>query len=602
MNTLIEEKLKLLPSSPGVYKMLDENGTIIYVGKAVSLKNRVRQYFQASKNHSPKVMAMVSHIADFETIEVSNETEALTLESNLIKQYMPKYNILLKDDKQFPYIRIPYHQAYPTVEVVRKIKNDNALYIGPFLSTKVLNADADLIRNHSLVRTCRKNIEKAQALRSRPCVMYQMHKCCAPCAGLVTSEEYKKHVDDIIRYLTGHTEEVLKQLKKRMNDASDRLDFEEAAILRDQIAAIEAISEKQVAISTRSYNADVFALSKGDCYSIVYAVFVREGRIIGTNKYTLQSGIDDNDEMSAFLTQYYSNMKKIPPNVLLHDPLENMEGVEKWLSEFAGKKVSLHVPKRGEKAKLANIAWTNSVSELEKAEQLDKKLFDRNRGALLRLQELLSLSAVPTRIECFDNSHIMGELTVSSMVVFIDGFPNKALYRHFRIRTEAEGNDLAAMHEVLLRRLAHGEPYPNLLVVDGGSEQLEVALDIINSLGLSQIKAIGLSERREIIHLPDGSVINLPASDNALQLLQRIRDEAHRFAVSYHRSLRDKNMVTSVLDRIPKLGVKRKLALMDKFMSVEKISHASFDELVSTPSMTKESAKAVFDFFHSSED
>lgn len=601
MNDKLQEKLNMLPSLPGVYKMLDKDGTVIYVGKAVSLKNRVRQYFQSSKNHGAKVLAMVSHICDLETIVVDNESEALTLESNLIKELMPKYNILLKDDKHFPYVSINLKQDFPRVEVVRRVKNNGALYLGPYLSAQMLRNDMNVVREHFPIRHCKKDIAAAIARRERPCLMYQIGKCCAPCTGKVSVEEYRGYINDVIRYLNGRSDDVVKHLKLQMEEAAQRLNFEEAAAIRDRIRAIEALSEKQVAISTREFDADAFAVVKNDFSSVVYAVFVRNGKIIGTDKYPMQSQNEDSPSniLSAFLSQYYLNSPKLPRNILLNAPIEDVSTLESWLKSMCGHSVYISVPKRGQKAKITALAEKNGTAELEKATVLLKHEWEKSGGALQRLAELFNLSSAPHRMECFDNSHMMGELTVSSMVVFTDGKPDKMQYRRFRIKSDTKGNDLMAMNEVLMRRFAHGEPYPDLLIVDGGKEQLNIACAVIDALGLTDICAIGLAEQHETIYVRSSDEpIVLPMRDPALHMLQSIRDEAHRFAISYHRQLQQKKMLFSSLDGIPLIADKRKRSLFDVFSSLEAMQKATLDELAEVKGMSRQAAENLYLHFH----
>lgn len=581
--------------------MLDDRGTVIYVGKAVSLKNRVRQYFQASKNHDPKVSAMVAHIDDFETIVVANESEALSLESNLIKEFMPKYNILLKDDKHFPYVRFNMKQDFPRMEIVRRVKNDGAVYLGPYLSANLLKNDVSVVKETFPLRHCKKNIERAIARRERPCLMYQLKKCCAPCSGKVSPAVYKSYVAEVIKYLSGKTDELIVQLRDRMYAASARMDYEEAAILRDRIASMEALSEKQVAITVHSFDADAFAAVKDELTALVYAVFVRGGKIIGTDKYEMQASDADSPAsiLSAFLAQYYLNAQRIPPNVLLSEEPDDREGLELWLSELGKRRVRLTVPKRGDKAKITALARENGSNELEKTKKLLQREWQKTGGALLSLGEILSLNAPPHRIECFDNSHTGGSFTVSSMVVFIDGQPCRTKYRRFRITSDTHGDDLLAMHEALMRRFARDEELPDLLIVDGGKEQLKVACQVLESLGLDSVFPIGLAERHETIYLRDqNEPIALSPRNPALHLLQRVRDEAHRFAISYHRQLQQKKLYISMLDGIPGIGDARKLALLEHFISIDEIKKAPVDELSKVKGMTRPAAEAVYSFFH----
>lgn len=611
MNQIIEEKLRLLPSAPGVYKMFNAAGEVIYVGKAVSLKNRVRQYFQSSKNHTPKVRAMVSHIADFETLRTANETEALTLESNLIKQFKPRYNILLKDDKHFPYVRIDYRQDFPRVEIVRRVQNDGARYLGPFLSGIALRDGMNVVREHFPVRHCRKDLKKAMARRERPCLMYHVGKCCAPCSGNVSRAEYHAMLDEISAFLTGHTERVLRELNERMQQAAESLQFERAAALRDSIRAVETLRDKQAAIGAHKDMMDVFALGRLNESVLVFALFVRDGKVIGTEKFRMGAGDGETEEeiLAAFLKQYYLEAAAFPPEILLYSDAADMEIIAAWLSERAGRRVWLHRPQRGAKAKLAELAHRNCVDALEKDAALQRRAWERGEGALAELSGLLGLETVPERLECFDNSHIQGRDTVSSMVVFTNGQPDRKAYRRFRIRAEAGGDDLVAMREALTRRFARFasgdagfDRLPDLLVIDGGRTQLDVAIEALAEAGLSFVPVIGLAEAHELIYQPgEEQPLALPCNSAALHLLERLRDEAHRFAVSYHRSLRQKNALFSILDQIDGIGDRRKRALFDAFVTLDAMKAATMEQLAAVPAMTHATAEAVYAYFHPEE-
>ena len=582
--------------------MLDGTGTVIYVGKAISLKNRVSQYFQVNKDHTPKVRAMVSHIEDFETIGVNNETEALSLESNLIKEFMPKYNILLKDDKHFPYVRIDRKQDFPRVEVVRRIKPDGATYLGPYLSAIALREQIAVVRAHFPIRPCRKDMARSIARRERPCLMYHIGKCCAPCSGQVSRETYQGYVKEVISFLEGHTENVLRELNEQMAQAAEALEFERAARIRDQIRSIEGLNEKQVAIFPKEAEADIFAPAMLEDRAMVFALFMRQGKIVGTEHFAMSVVSEDDpaEILSAFLTQFYDRDGILPPKeVLLSCPVPNEEAIESMLTGRAGRKVRLSVPQRGDKRKLTELAQKNGREYLEKEKALREKAWDRDEGAAVQLAGLLGMEAFPTRMECFDNSHIMGTDTVSSMVVFTDGKPDKNEYRRFRIRAEAGGDDLIAMEEVLTRRFKKGPPYPDLLIIDGGKTQLQVAEKVLEAAQLPYLNVIALAESQEVIYTPEGDEpIFLPRSSPVLHLLQRIRDEAHRFAISYHRSLHQKNALLSVLDGIDGIGDTRKRALFDAFITRDAIAGASVEDLTKVKGMSRPAAEAVFRFFH----
>ncbi len=602
MNTVLEDKIALLPEKPGVYKMLDENGNVIYVGKAKVLKNRVRQYFHASKNHSPKVLAMVSHVADFETIEVHNEVEALSLESNLIKEFMPKYNILLKDDKHFPYFRINMKQDFPRIEIVRRVKSDGATYLGPYIVGPSVQEELRLVYDLFPLRHCKKNIDAMQSRGERPCLLHHLGKCCAPCSGKITREEYHAYLHEAIRLLNGKSGDLVPYLTRKMQEASDALDFERAAMLRDKLRATLALQEKQAAIHANDLTADVFAVDSLNEAHMVFALFVRDGKVIGTHVFPLEGDGEDNPSewLHAFLLQYYGQDGiEIPVLVLLSQECADQSAIEEWLSERKHRKVMISIPQRGIKHQLTDIAKQNCTAILAKNDRIRMREWERGEGALSELSGILELEEIPSRIECFDNSHLMGTNTVASMVVFREGKPDKTAYRHYRIRSDADGDDLIAMHEVLTRRLSNDGEMPDLMVLDGGKTQLDVGITVLQELNLTHIPICALAESDELIYLPDREdPIRLPKNSAPLHLMERLRDEAHRFAISYHRNLRSKSALYSILDTIPGIGEKRKRALFDTFLTVDAIKKATAEELCSVKDMTKASAQSVFQFFH----
>ena len=606
MNTVLEDKIALLPEKPGVYKMLDETGTVIYVGKAKILKNRVRQYFQSSKNHSPKVRAMVSHIADFETIEVHSEVEALSLESNLIKEFMPKYNILLKDDKHFPYFRIDLRQDYPRIEIVRRVKNDGATYLGPYIVGPSVQEELRLVYDLFPLRHCKKNIAAMIARGERPCLLYHVGKCCAPCSGNVSREVYHAYLKEAMHLLNGKSGDLIPYLTKKMQEASDSLDFERAAMLRDKLKATMALREKQAAISVNDLSADVFSVDSLGESRMVFSLYVRNGKVIGTHAFPLEGDGDDSPSewLHAFLLQYYGqDGVEIPANVLLAQDCTDLSEIETWLSEKRRRKVTVSVPQRGVKHQLTDMAKQNCAALLQKNERIRIRDWERGEGALAELSAILDLDEIPSRIECFDNSHLMGTNTVASMVVFRDGKPDKSAYRHFRIRSDAGGDDLIAMREVLTRRLNGSGELPDLLVLDGGKTQLAIGVEVLHSLNLSHIPICSLAESDELIYLPESDEpIVIPKSSAPLHLIERLRDEAHRFAISYHRNLRSKSALFSVLDNVEGIGEKRKRALFDAFLTVERIKAASVEELSAVKGMSLPSAKAVYSYFHTETD
>ena len=611
MNDRIEAKLKLLPDKPGVYKMFNSCGELIYVGKAVNLKNRVRQYFRSSANHPPKVAAMVANIDDFDFVIVGNETEALNLESNLIKQSKPYYNILLKDDKHFPYVRIDYKQDYPRVEIVRRFRKDGAKYFGPYLSSYALRESITAVREHFPIRQCKKDIGKAIARGERPCLMYHIGKCCAPCTGRVTKEEYAALLDEVVAMFQGNCKGYIESLTQLMQEASDRMDFEKAAQYRDRIRAMQSISEKQIASSASDKSYDVFALARNELATVAYGLFVRGGNVISAESFNI--GADDepfSEIISQFLMQFYNGMGQIPKEIVIMDEPDDLAAIESCLAEQCGHAVRIHIPLKGEKLKQGELARANAEATIGRKRELTHREWERGEGALIELMQLVGMDVFPRRMECFDNSHIQGRDTVGSMVVFIDGKPEKTQYRRFRTKQAADGDDYLAMKEHLSRRFQRAldgdekfAELPELLIVDGGRGQLNVALEVLEEFGLSHISCIGLAEKNEEIILPDRqeSVI-LSRSSPVLQLLQRIRDEAHRFAITYHRNLRAKNSLYSVLDGISSIGDKRKRALYEKFMTVEAIKSASVEELKTADGMNITSARSVWNYFHPSGD
>ena len=611
MNDKIEAKLKLLPDKPGVYKMFNSCGELIYVGKAVNLKNRVRQYFRSSANHPPKVAAMVANIDDFDFVIVGNETEALNLESNLIKQNKPYYNILLKDDKHFPYVRIDYKQDYPRVEIVRRFRKDGAKYFGPYLSSYALRESITAVREHFPIRQCKKDIGKAIARGERPCLMYHIGKCCAPCTGRVTKEEYAALLDEVVAMFQGNCKGYIESLTQLMQEASDRMDFEKAAQYRDRIRAMQSISEKQIASSASDKSYDVFALARNELATVAYGLFVRGGNVISAESFNI--GADDepfSEIISQFLMQFYNGMGQIPKEIVIMDEPEDLAAIESCLAEQCGHAVRIHIPLKGEKLKQGELARANAEATIDSKRELTHREWERGEGALIELMQLVGMDVFPRRMECFDNSHIQGRDTVGSMVVFIDGKPEKTQYRRFRTKQAADGDDYLAMKEHLSRRFQRAldgdekfAELPELLIVDGGRGQLNVALEVLEEFGLSHISCIGLAEKNEEIILPDRqeSVI-LSRSSPVLQLLQRIRDEAHRFAITYHRNLRAKNSLYSVLDGISSIGDKRKRALYEKFLTVEAIKSASVEELKTADGMNITSARSVWNYFHPSGD
>ena len=609
MNDTIRDKLKLLPDSPGVYRMYNSRGEIIYVGKAVNLKNRVRQYFQNTAK-PPKVAAMVSNIADLEFTIVGSEAEALTLECNMIKQNRPRYNILLKDDKHFPYVRIDFTKDFPRVEIVRRLKKDGARYFGPYLSGLALREAITAVRDFFPVRHCKKDIAKAIARRERPCLMYHIGKCCAPCSGQVTRDEYHAYLNEIAQLLQGRSKDVTEKLTRQMAAAAEELDFERAALLRDRIRAIESLAEKQRAATTAVNSFDVFAVASDDMHTAVYAMMMRDGNVVMTDSYFVTaSGESYAEIMTSFLMQFYTESGYIPPEIVTAVMPEGADTLAACLKEECGHAVKIVCPQRGEKKQLADLAAMNGAEAIKRKRELTLREWERGEGALAELSRIVGMDELPHRMECFDNSHFQGRDTVGSMVVFIDGKPEKSLYRRFKTKLPTDGDDYEAMREHLTRRfnraLEGDEKFselPDLLIMDGGRGQLNVALEVLESFGLSYIPVIGLAERNEDIILPDDpEPVSLKKSSPTLHLLQRIRDEAHRFAITYHRSMRSKTALYSVLQEIPGVGEKRRRALFDSFLTMDAIKAATVDELAAAPGMNRPTAQKVREFFHRGE-
>ncbi|MBQ3862479.1 MAG: excinuclease ABC subunit UvrC [Schwartzia sp.] len=601
MTEIVEEKLKLLPDSPGVYIMKNEAGKVIYVGKAVVLKNRVRQYFQSNKGHSPKVRVMVSKIADFETILTGSEMEALILECNLIKKYRPRYNISLKDDKTYPYVKVTLAEKYPRVMITRRIMKDGARYFGPYTQVGAVHESLKLLRRLFPMRTC-KHMDV-----DRPCLEYHIKRCVAPCTGEVNPEEYKKMVDAVCLFLEGRTEIVEKRLEEQMMDAAENLRFEEAARLRDQLHAVQKVAEKQ-RIVTGSGDQDAIGMSRSEIGVCVQIFFIRSGKMIGREHFLLSGSEEESnsDVLSAFLKQYYHRAAFIPHEILLPMEVSEQQVIGEWLTEKKGSKVYVEVPQRGTKHDIVMMAENNAAKYLSDEAARIKTSNEQTEGAVGELGEYLGMKQLPWRMECFDISHIQGSETVASMVVFEGGIPNKSAYRRFKIKSaEGKPDDFLSMREVTTRRYGKKdvEDMPDLIIIDGGKGQLSSALEIIRGAGHTAVPVIGLAKQFEWIFVEGKSEpVILPRNSQALFLMQRIRDEAHRFAITYHRSLRGKRNLISVLDHITGIGEKRRQALRKKFGTIQNMRDASVEELAAVPGMTRPAARAVYNFFQAHEE
>ncbi len=599
MTDIVAEKLKLLPDKPGVYIMKNAEGRIIYVGKAIVLKNRVRQYFQSGKNHSPKVRAMVSHIVDFEIIMTASEVEALILECNLIKKHRPRYNISLKDDKSYPYIKVTVQEDFPRVFITRRILKDGARYFGPYTNATAVYESLKLLRRLFPLRTCKH-------LQERPCLEYHIKRCLAPCAGKVEKGDYDAMIRAVLLFLEGRTEDVEKELQLRMEQAAESFNFEVAARLRDQLLAVRKIAEKQN-IVTGSGDQDAVGLARSEIGVVVQVFMIRSGKMIGREHFLLQGSEDESDGqlLAAFLQQYYHRAAFIPREILLplEIPQQEQEIMEKWLSAKKQKaKVQLVLPQRGTKKDIVDMAASNAEKYLHDEAARIKQANDQTLGAVEELGRYLGLPKPPDRMECFDISHNQGSETVASMVVFEGGLPKKSDYRRFKIQsTEGKPDDFLSMREVTTRRYVDlpEEELPDLIIIDGGKGQLSSALEIIrNVAGHMQVPVVGLAKQFELVFTEGSSEpVVLPRHSQALYLIQRIRDEAHRFAITYHRKLRGKRNLVSVLDHIVGIGTKRRQALWSYFGSINKIKAATVEELAMAPGMNKPAAEAVYNFF-----
>ena len=599
MNDVVAEKLKLLPEKPGVYLMKNKRGQIIYVGKAIKLKNRVRQYFQSSRNHSAKTIAMVSHIEDFETIITDNELEALILECNLIKKHHPKYNIMLRDDKTYPYLKITLNEQYPRLTTTRRVIKDGSKYFGPYTNITAMKETVKLLRRLFPLRTCKH-------LGERPCLEYHIKRCLAPCARLVKEDVYNEMVQSVCLFLEGKTEDIEKNLTAKMQNLAQNLEFEMAGKIRDQLLAIRQVTEKQK-ILTDTGNMDAIGMATSPYGICMQVFFVRSGKILGRNQFLMTGDMEDNKEnaLSAFLKQYYNDAVFIPTEILLPLDIKETALLEKWLTEEKSVKTKVITPKRGVKKDIVEMANENAVKYLQDQENKLKDKMARSIGAVYDLQKYMHLTKPPMRMECFDISHIQGSETVASMVVFQDGKPDKESYRRFKINsTEGKPDDFMSMREVTMRRYgkATAKEMPDLIIIDGGKGQLSSALEIIRGAGHLTVPVVGLAKQFEYIFTEHSfEPVILPRQSDALYLVQQIRDEAHRFAITYHRNLRTKRNKVSLLDNIAGVGAKRRKALFDRFENIANIKNATVEELSSVPGISENIAKSIYNFFRTHE-
>lgn len=615
----IQEELKKLPGKPGVYIMHDDKDAIIYVGKAISLKNRVRQYFQSSRNKGPKIEKMVTHIKRFEYIITDSELEALVLECNLIKEHRPKYNTMLKDDKTYPYIKVTLGETYPRVLFSRQMKKDKSKYFGPYTSAGAVKDTIELIQKLYHLRTCSRSLPRDIG-KERPCLNYHIHQCKGPCQGYVTPEEYQQQIRQALDFLNGKYQPVIEDLEARMQQASMDMEFERAIEYRDLLASVRAVAQKQKITDSDGEDRDVIALAKDEQDAVVQVFFVRGGKLIGREHYHVTIANEDTEEeiLSTFIKQYYAGTPFLPKELMLPVELSEQEIIEKWLTMKKGQRVYLKVPKKGQREKLVELAAQNANLVLSQDKEKIKREEGRTIGAVKEIASLLGLAGI-SRMEAYDISNTSGFESVGSMIVYEKGKPAPREYRKFKLKTVAGPDDYASMHEVLTRRFLHGleerqqlqnsdmedafgkfTRFPDLILMDGGKGQVNIALSVLDELKLN-IPVCGMvkddNHRTRGLYY-DNVEIPIDRNSEGFKLITRIQDEAHRFAIEYHRSLRSKGQVHSVLDDIPGIGPTRRKALMRAFSSMDEIKEATIEQLKEIPSMNEQSAKAVYDFFH----
>ena len=593
---VLEERLKALPAKPGVYLMRDSRGEVLYVGKAVSLHNRLRSYFGSPSNLPPKTEAMMSQVSDFDFYVTDSGQEALILENNLIKKYHPHYNVLLKDDKSYPYLKIDLTDPWPRVYMTRRLERDGSRYLGPFASAHSLKRTLNLIKRLFPFRSCKKPIDGAD---SRACLEYDIHRCIGPCTGKVSQQEYRQVIKQVILFLEGRQEEVVRRLRRNMEQASEKLEFEKAALLRDQLQAVEQVTQSQKVAGLGKGDQDIVALARAGDRAYVQVFFIRNGKLIGRDNFTLEGTQDEDLEqiMTSFIQQFYASASSVPRLILLQHPVLDKQLISDWLASLRGGPVELRVPQRGKKRALVEMVAENARQGLEQLQI--KESPEKLSAALTELQEVLQLPRLPQRIECYDISNIQGTLAVGSMVVFEKGRPKTAHYRRFRIKTVCGADDYAMLKEVLRRRFKRvmegtWAVLPDLVLIDGGRGQLNAALEAMGETGTSLVPVASLAKEQEEVFLPDSPLpIQLPRSSPALQLLQRLRDEAHRFAINYYQRLHRGRSLGSVLDEVPGIGPRRKRALLRKFGSLVAIKEASAEELAALPGMSRRLAERI---------
>lgn len=607
----LEEELKKLPAKPGVYLMHDKSDEIIYVGKAISLKNRVRQYFQKSRHVTPKIERMIERIAWFEYIVTDSELEALVLECNLIKEHSPRYNTMLKDGKSYPYLKATVQEAYPRLLFARQMKRDGSRYFGPFTSGKAIRDTIELVNRLFHLRNCRKSLPKDIG-KERPCLYHQIGQCPAPCQGYVKQEEYKAGFDKALRFLQGDTKEIIQELTQKMLQASEQMQFEEAASYRDLIQSVRQVTEKQKITSDDNEDRDIVAMARGNDEAVVQVFFIRGGKMLGREHYYL-TGVEEEENasvLSAFIKQMYSGTPYIPKEIWVEEEVEDAEAILTWLSEKRGRKVYFRIPKRGQKERMLELAKRNAFLVLTKDAEKLKEERARTIGAMEEIQGLLDMTGL-SRVESYDISNINGFETVGSMVVFEDGKAKKNDYRKFRIRSVSGPDDYGAMEEMLTRRFEHSRReglseldsfrhLPDIIFMDGGKGQVHIAEKVLLNLDIT-IPVCGMVKddhhrtRGLFFHNKE---IPIDTHGQGFRLITRIQDETHRFAIEYHKLIRSKTQVHSILDDIPTIGESRRKALMRHFDSLDDIRGATVEELRKVPGMNARSAQAVVDFFH----
>lgn len=603
----LEGELKKLPDKPGVYIMHDKTDTIIYVGKAVSLKNRVRQYFRSSTNHTAKIKMMVSNIAYFEYIITDSELEALVLECNLIKEHRPKYNTMLKDDKTYPFIKVTTHEAFPRVQFTRNLKHKTGKYFGPYTSASSVKDTIELLCKLYKIRTCNRQLPKDTG-KERPCLNYHIGQCSAPCQGYVSEEEYRGAVNSVIDFLNGAYTPVLNKLAKQMQEAAEQMQYEEAAKYRDLIESVKQVAQKQKITADDGTDRDVIACASDGTDAVVQIFFIREGKLLGRDHFHMSVAEGDTkpEIISQFMKQYYGGTPYIPNVIMLQHDIEDSEIIADWLTSIKKRKVSIITPKKGDKEKLVELAYKNAQMVLTKDNEKIKREQQRTTGAMEEIAGWLNLKAI-RRAEAFDISNTNGIESVGSMVVFEDGKPKKNDYRKFKIKTVKGPDDYKSMKEVLTRRFKRAiegsagfDVYPDLIMMDGGRGQVNIALEVLDELNL-KIPVCGMvkDDRHNTRGLYFNNVeIPIDTRSEGFKLITRIQDEAHRFAIEYHRSLRGKAQVNSVLDGIEGIGPARRKALMKHFLDIEKIRQASVDDLMKVDKITQAVAENIYTYFH----